>query len=58
MVDKVNNKQNIQHLITLTSRYKAFVCVDDHEEPEKEILVNDLKQGVCQKVKRIENNNP
>ena len=57
-VDNVNNKQNIQHLMTPTSRYKAFVCVDDHEEPEKEILVDDLKESVCQKVIMQENNNP
>ena len=62
-VDKVNNKQNVQktsveHLITPTSRYKAFVCVDDHEEPKEEIFVDDLKKSVCQKVKIQENNNP
>ena len=62
-VDKVNNKQNVEktsveHLMTPTSRYKAFVCVDDHEEPKKEILVDDLKETVCQKVKIQENNNP
>ena len=62
-VDKVNNKQNVEktsveHLMTPTSGYKAFVCVDDHEEPKKEILVDDLKETVCQKVKIQENNNP
>ena len=51
-VDKVNNKQNIQHLITPTSRYKAFVGMDDHEESEKEIFVDDLKESVYHKVKR------
>ena len=57
-VDKVNNKQNIQHLITPTSRYKAFVGMDDHEETKEEIFVDDLKESVCQKVKIQENNNP
>ena len=62
-VDKVNNKQNVEktsveHLMTPTSGYKAFVCVDDHEKSEEEILVDDLKESVCQKVKIQENNNP
>ena len=62
-VSKVNNKQNVEktsveHLITPTSCYKAFVGMDDHEETKEEIFVDDLKESVCQKVKIQENNNP
>ena len=42
-------KTSVQNLVTPTSRYKAFVCVDDHEESEEEIFVDDLKSECLSK---------